>query len=204
MKTLSKQISSISFFEREKVNGVYVSNKCGRDFLYYALNYYCPDVYAVGVCDPVDIDRNRVFGWPVPSMLAWTQIQFFKVPALLRQYSLSLCINDIAITSFVVFFYAILFSRKEYPDAIADIEKCIDREVVCGIDISLGKAGLLDHVMFVYGYDEDNLYVCDTHHVARLEYERIDASVFFFTLPKHIIQKRWTKFGRVWTVCVGK
>jgi hypothetical protein len=68
-----------------------------------------------------------------------------------------------------------------------------------GINIGLKYGGLLDHVMFVYGYDAEVLYICDTHKVSILEYTKLfDNNRYFMKLSKEIIKKRWTKFSRVW------
>jgi hypothetical protein len=97
------------------------------------------------------------------------------------------------------FFTSIVFSKIDLLDAITKVEKAIDNDSVVGIDISLGLGGLLDHVMFVYGYDEDAFYVCDTHAVAGLEYIRVSSVAgHFMKLPKDVVRKRWTRFGRVW------
>ena len=61
--------------------------------------------------------------------------------------------------------------------------------------------GLLDHVMFVYRYDESNFYVFDSHQVSNLEYEKADGeNRYYMKLPKSIVIKRWSKFGRVWII----
>ena len=60
--------------------------------------------------------------------------------------------------------------------------------------------GLLDHVMFVYGYDADNLYIFETTETP-IEYERLPGEFpHIMKLSKYEIRKRWTKFGRLWEV----
>lgn len=200
MKTLSRSIDAIGFFEREKSNGRYLRLKCERDFLYYALNYYFPDEFNVGSQNPVEIEHRGLFGISVPASLAWTQIQYYKAPALLKERGLTLYINDKRIVSFLSLVSALLFSRKSYEVAMREIETCIDRDEVCGVDVSLKWQGLLDHVLFVHGYDVENVYVIDTHRVPYLEYERIGEAGWYFRLPKSIVQKRWKMFSRVWRV----
>jgi len=200
MRTLRKSLQDFSFFEREKVREKIVSNKCGRDFLYYALNFYFPEEFNKTSNNPVKIDRLKLFGSPVHSSFAWTQIQFANVANFFNQKSLKLFINNREVEGYFSFIYATLFARKECDDAIEEIKRAIDGNEVVGIDISLGMSGLLDHVLFVYGYDEDNLYVFDTHRVSRLEYVPIEGSNFYYQLPKSVISSRWTKFGRVWSV----
>ena len=80
------------------------------------------------------------------------------------------------------------------------MEECIDQNIACGIDISLGLGGLLDHIVFVYGYDDTHLYVADTHETQALGYEAMPTAPFLFKLAKTEIEKRWTRFGRVWVV----
>lgn len=200
MKTLGKSIEEFSFIEREKEDGKPLKFKCGRDFLYYALNFYLPQEFNRSKNNPQEIDRLALFGLPMPPHFAWTQIQFANIAKLLNKYNLRLYINDIEIKGYFSMVYGILFSRKSYKTAIADIETAINMGEATGIDISLGMYGLVDHVLFVYGYDDLNLFVFDSHHVPILEYERIHPDVFYFKLPKKLIKARWTKFGRIWKI----
>jgi hypothetical protein len=202
MVTLKVPLTSVGFVEREKENGNTLSNKCGRDFLYYCLNFYFPETFNASKNNPREIDRERLFGIPVPAWLAWTQVQFSTLPRFLKTQGLELSINHKKITSYVSFIYATLFSRVSYEDALQTVERAVSENVACAIDIPIGTGGLmlLDHVMFVYGYDEENLYVFDTLQVARLEYERMDETVHYYKLPKKVIKKRWSRFGRVWEV----
>jgi hypothetical protein len=199
VKTLQKNIANFSYVNREIINEKVVGNKCGRDFLYYALNFYFPDTFNAFKHSPITIDRQRLFGKPVPAWLAWTQIQFANVANYLKHQGLRLRINDRLITGYFSFVAAILFSRKTFADAILQTKSLVDANHAVGIDISLGFGGLLDHVLFVYGYDEQNLYVFDTHRVASLEYEPQNHK-HVFKLPISVIEKRWTRFGRVWEV----
>lgn len=200
MKKLKKSLQDFSFFEREKVKDKTVGNKCGRDFLYYVLNFYFPEEFNNTTNNPETIDKLKLFGIPTSSSFAWTQIQFANIASFLNQKGLKLNINDCEIKGYMSFVYANLFSRKEYNDAIKEVECAIDSNAAVGIDISLGMLGLLDHVLFVYGYDDDNFFVFDTHRVSRLEYEPIDGNNFYFRLSKRVIRDRWTRFGRVWSV----
>lgn len=202
MKTLIRPLDTFGFVEREKrADGEYMQNLCGRDFVYYVLNCLFPDDFSPDAISPQVIDEFGLFGKPMPAKLAWTQIQFSNTAEFLATKGLQLNINDQEIKSYLDFVKAILFSRKRLDQALQDIERAIDCDQTCGIDISLGLGGLLDHVMLVYGYDEENLYIIDTHKTPKLEYELVDPSYpFYFKLPKGVIQKRWTTFGRVWKV----
>lgn len=197
---LRKQLAKDFFYEREKKNGSYISNNCGRDFLYFSLAYYFPELFNNISCNPLEIDRRHTFGIPVSPRFAWTQIQFLYIANLLHKHDLSLTINQRRIWSFFNFVCAILFSKMSYDKAMESIKYYIDNDTACGIDISLGQFGLLDHVMFVYGYDDEGLLVVDSHTVEGLEYTKIDGEEYMFKLPYEIIRKRWTRFGRVWGV----
>jgi hypothetical protein len=197
---LKKPLATIGFYEREKVNGRIVANKCGRDFLYYVLNYHYEADFNSTKNNPLQIDRGGLFGYPMPAALAWTQLQFSKVPNFLNNLQLELYINKKGVKSFISFIQAILFARLSYEEAMKNIESAVINNQTVGIDISLGWEGLLDHVLFVYGYDEQNLYVVDTHKVLGLEYQSVEDSIYYYKLPKSTIKRRWTRFGRVWKV----
>ena len=96
----------------------------------------------------------------------------------------------------MVFIYP---NKKSVEEAIEDIECAIKAGIVSGIDISI--SGLLDHIMFVYGYDDEYFYVLDTHQVPGLEYEKTTQdSRYIMKISKETIKRRWNKFGRVWIV----
>jgi hypothetical protein len=200
MITLKKNLSDFSFFEREKANGKTVANKCGRDFLYYVLNFYFPHEFNDKLNNPVKIEEQNLFGTTTHSSFAWTQIQFDNVANFLNQKDLRLTINSSEVKGYLSFVKAILFARKKYDEAVKEVEFAIAHNEAVGIDISLGVFGLLDHVLFVYGYDTDNFYVFDTHRVPLLEYEPIGVNNFYYRLPKKVAESRWTRFGRVWIV----
>lgn len=201
MKTVPRSLNTFGFVERERVDGVKVRNKCGRDFCYYALHYHFPDTFSPQKINPMELDKKHAFGYPVPAALAWTQIQFWSVAKYLKSLGLELSINGRSVTSFFAFLTATLYARTNFDAALKRVESCIDQEIACGIDVSMGYGGLLDHVMFVYGYDEENLYVCDTHLLKGLEYEKLTSdNRYFLKLPKSIIRRRWSRFGRVWVV----
>jgi len=197
MKSLVRSLDNFSFVEREKVSGKTVTNRCGRDFIYYGLHYLFPEKFNANSLSPLCLEK--ILGLALPPWLMWTQLQFIYLPKYLRENSTELYINTRKINTFMDFFVSIVFSRIDISNAIAKVEKTIDNDGVVGIDISLGLGGLLDHVMFVYGYDEDAFYVCDTHAVAGLEYTRVSSVAgHFMKLPKDVVRKRWTRFGRVW------
>lgn len=201
MQTLPTNIDTFAFANREKLNGITAKYKCGRDFLYYALHYYFPSTYNLEQNNPCEIDNKKLFGQSVPAWLAWTQIQFFKVPQLLKKHNLELVINRRKISHYIDFVTAILFSRISHDKAVEKIEENIKNGIVSGVDVALRFGGLEDHIMFVYGFDEENLYVCDTHKVPYLNYEKItDDNRFYMKLSRAEIRARWKRFSRVWEV----
>ena len=201
-KTLPINLNTFDFVEREFVNGKKVKNKCGRDFLYYSLHYYFPDKFNRNQNNPPMIDQNKIFGFPVNALFAWTMIQFFKVPTLFEELELSLSINGRQIRTFRNFITSMINpNQKSAEEAIKEVEKLIDKGVAVGIDISMSFWGLLNHVIFVYGYDANYLYVFDTRQVEGLEYEKItEDDRYIMKISKDVIKKRWTHFGRVWVV----
>lgn len=199
MRTLNINLEKFGFVEREKINSQSITNRCGRDFAYYCLHYYYPNKFNPQSLNPIEIENKYLFGLQLPSWLMWTQLQFIKLPKYLKENNLKLFINGKSIDSFFDFVIAILFSPMTYADGMTRIERSVDEGTSVGVDIGLGYYGLLDHVMFVYGYDEDNLYVFDTNKVQSLEYYKIGTdNKFHMRLPKSAIKKRWGIFGRVW------
>ncbi len=201
MKNLPINLNTFGFVQREKLGNVTIKYKCGRDFVYYALNYYFSSEFNQNVNNPKQIDRENIFGLSVPTAFSWSMLQFVKMPRLLNKYLLILRINKRKVDSFWNFIVAMIFSRISHDKAINLIENSIDRGNVVGVDIALRFQGLEDHIMFVYGYDEDNLYVFDTNKIPVLEYEKItDDEKFIMKLPRRVIKERWKKFSRVWEI----
>ncbi len=193
------ELENISFVTREKVVGQSVKNRCGRDFIYYGLNYYLPQKFNNKTINPQEIEKERLFGLRLPSWLMWTQLQFLWLPSYLKENGLILFINNKKVYSYFSFVSSVLFSRINLNKAMEKVRSGIDEGSVVGIDIGLKYGGLLDHIVFVYGYDDEAFYVCDTHKVPMLEYEKITADdKYFMKLPEGVIKKRWTRFGRVW------
>jgi hypothetical protein len=194
-------IEKFGFVQRESSHGRTVTYKCGRDFLYYALHYYAPTKFTPQFNNPLQLEKNENLGFSLPTWLAWTQLQFYTLPVFLRFHSMELRINTHKIKTFWKFVFAILFSRISYESALEKIEDNVRKGLVSGIDVALRWQGLEDHVLFVYGYDEDNLYVFDTHAVSNLEYEKLTTDDrYYMRLPKSVIKKRWKMFSRVWEV----
>ena len=93
--------------------------------------------------------------------------------------------------------------RISANDALSVVETSVNKGKVSAIDIGINTFGLVDHVLFVYGYDDKNLFVFDTQKLPVLEYEKQtkeEDNRFIMKLSKQIVHKRWTRWGRVWTV----
>lgn len=205
MTNLPLNLQTFSFTTREKVAGKTLPNQCGRDFFYYVLTYYLPDKYNAEAISPERIRESGLFGARLLSpWLIWTGLTFRKVPKLFSSLGLSFHINGRAVRSYADFILCLLpFNPWSYEKGIAEIEKSVDGGVAVGVDISIALWGLVDHIMFVYAYDEDNLYVFDTHQATGLEYEKTTPDSdqrYIMILPKSVVKKRWTIFNRVWSV----
>lgn len=202
MINLPINIENFGFVEREKIKGKYLKNRCGRDFLYYALHYYYPKDFNPIKNNPREIESKNFFGFSIPAMFAWTQFQFLNLPKFLKSKDLALTINNIKIDSFKDFINSILFSKIKYDDAVKKVEQSVKDGKVVGLDMAIVFKGLLDHVIFVYGYDDDFFYVCDTLKVSYIEYEKVNdrGEQYFMKIPKNEIKKHWKRFSRVWEV----
>lgn len=121
------------------------------------------------------------------------------MPGFLRSKSLFLKISNRQIDSFADFFNAIIFSRIAYEEAISKIEKGVREGKVIGIDIAMAFNELLDHMFFVYGYDDDFYYICDTRKVRLIQYEKVveNDDVYYMKISKIEMRKRWKKFSRI-------
>jgi hypothetical protein len=172
--------------------------------LYFSLNFYFPDKFNEKAINPVELDKQRLFGQPVQSWLAFTQVQFYKMPRYLQTLGLKLSINNKNINTFYSFVSGNISSGFDvsYENVIASVHQCVDGNIACAIDIPVkrGIFVLQDHVMFVYGYDDDNLYVFDTLTVKNLGYTKVEGEDNLYVLPKSLIRDNWSHFGRFWKV----
>ena len=202
IKKLPINLNGFGFVQREKRNGKAIKYRCGRDFLYYTLHYYYPKKYNPSKLSPANIEASEIFGPQMPWWLMWTGFAFRNVPDVFRVEKLNLTINSLTIESFSQLLQVFLLPKKvKYSKAINIIEKSVDRNIVSGIDLSLGCWGLVDHIMFVYGYDENNFYVFDTHKVKGLNYKKMtNDKRFIMQLPKNEVKQRWKRFSRIWIV----
>lgn len=207
-KTLPIDLDEFGFVEREKRKGKPIVFRCGRDFLYYSLAYYKSEIFNPSGISPALIEKRGIFGLRIPWWMMWSALQFNKVPKIFKKYNLYLAINDKQIRHYFDFLFAFLFPKKISAQyAISVVEANVNKGEVSGIDISISLFGLVDHVLFVYGYDDENLFVFDTHKLPKLEYEKLTKdgdNKFIMKLPKAVIYKRWSRWGRVWTVTPTK
>ncbi len=199
-------LNKFGFVEREKDSaGNTVKNRCGRDFLYYTLNFLYPSEFSPTNLCPVEIEKKKVFGISMPASFVWTNLSFIKVPKLMRDRGFDFEINNIKINSFFSFIYAMIFSKHDsFEKSIEKIKSEINVGNVVGIDIAIKLNGLADHVMFVYGYDDSNLYVFDTHKAHNINYEKITPQSdnrFIMKLPFRTIEEKWKmRWNRVWII----
>lgn len=204
IRSLPINLQSFGFVTREWSGEKVLKNRCGRDFFYYALNYYYPQKYNPKNLNPVEIEKNGVFGFKLPAWLIWTGLSFYKIPKLFQTLDLILEINNKKVETFFDFLKALLFIKpRPFDQSLIMIKNTVDEQKVCGIDISVSLGGLVDHVMFVYGYDENNLYVFDTHQATKIKYEKMTEASdtrFIMKLPFDEIEKRWSRFNRVWII----
>lgn len=203
IKTLNVDIDSFGFINREtNSSGQIAKYRCGRDFIYYVLHYYYPEQFNPSQNNALQLEKDHKLGLSLRWWLMWTQLQFVYLPELLNQLNLQLNINGKRINSFLDLLISISLPKKSnINQKIKEIEVAVNLGQACAIDLSLNLGGLVDHVLFVHGYDDDNLYVIDTHKAPKLEYQKItEDNRFYMRLPKQVIKNRWSAFGRVWIV----
>ncbi len=208
MKTLPINLNTFGFVRREEKNGKPIIFRCGRYFLYYALAYYEPDTFNPNGFCPAEIERKGIFGLQMPWWMMWSALQFTKVPSTLKQNGLYLSINGKHIRHYFDFLFAHVLPKKiSVNEALAVVEASVNKGEVSAIDIGIGLFGLVDHVLFVYGYDDENLFVFDTQKLPMLEYDKQTEEGdkrFIMKLSKNVVFKRWTRWGRVWTISPKK
>jgi len=203
--SLSIDLDNFAFFEREKIDGKTAIFRCHRDFIYYSLNYYYPERYNVSRVTAQSLEKDHKFGLYLPWWLMWTMLQLTHTAHFLKENELTLYVNGKHVRNWFSFVVSILIPyRMTYEKMLNEIENGIENGEVVGIDVAIKLGGLIDHVIFVYGYDEDNVYVFDTHQIKELEYEKVtDDERFIMKLPKEVLKKRCGPFARIWRVVRG-
>lgn len=203
MKHLPIAVSDWEFVSREKDSqGKPVIFRCGRDFIYYALHYYRPQLFNQATGGPQAIEHT-IWGYHVPSFLLWTTFHLKQLPQLLRNNQLLLHINGQPVSSWWQLIRLIFRKSTLTAEALDDaVASHISRSMVIGIDFSIKWFGLVDHVLFVYGYDDNYYYVFDTLQLPDLPYEKIpnETNMFYMKLPKQAVYERLQPISRIWTV----
>src|SRR3989344_3906403 len=140
MRNLAINLETFGFIERERLSdGKIKIFRCGRDFLYYAFNYYYPEKFNPEINNPEKLEQSHAFGLPIPFWLYFTSLQFIYVPKFLAENNLKLLINDKQINSFFDFFIAMAKPIKiSVVERIKQIENAIDNNFVSGINFSFG------------------------------------------------------------------
>lgn len=199
---LKIDLNRFDFVGREMVDGHMVKNRCGRDFLYYVLHFLYPDEYNFTKNNPVALERNHTLGYPVEATYVWTGLSLMNVPKLLKTLKKRLLINTVNTSSFPKLIKALWWPKRiTYKEGVNIMEEEIRNGNPVGIDIGVAAKGLMDHVMFAYGFDEESIYVFDTHKVPQLSYQKITADDrFIMCLPRTTVENGWTRFARIWVV----
>lgn len=201
---LKIDLDRFGFVTREISNGKIVKNRCGRDFFYYALNFLFPDEFNPTTNNPVILEQGRTFGYPVESTYVWTGLSLMRIPALLKARGKRLLVNRTDVVSFIGLLRALWCPRRlAFEDGIEMMQSEIRNGNPVGLDIGVSAWGLMDHVMFVYGFDESSVYVFDTHKVPQLDYEKLTPAGddrFIMRLPRSVIRRGWTRFARIWVI----
>jgi len=195
-------LKTFGFVTREKLGDKTVIYRCGRDFIYYALHFYFPEKYNPFNNSASELENKNKLGLKLPWWLMWSLLQFRKMPKLLESEGLVLNINGREIDSwFQLVLGFTIPSRPSYEEVVRAVEDAIEKGEVVGVDFSIKIGGLVDHILFVYGYDDEHLYLFDTNKIPHLEYEKItDDDRFIMKLSKEELKKRLGPFSRIWKV----
>ncbi|MFH1392440.1 MAG: PIN domain-containing protein [bacterium] len=193
-------IRSFGFVQREKKNNKIVKNRCLRDFLYYVLHYYFPEVFNPDFINPQTIEDIRLFGFKIPEYLPAGGAQYSGIPKLLRAYKLKLELNGKKIQNKKDFLKYFIFKSISYDNLIKLIKHYLKNDIACGIDIPVKL--LLDHIIFICGIDSENLYLIDTHIAKKVNYKKIskDKNKFVMAYKSSDLEKDWGFRGLLWAV----
>lgn len=197
-------IETFGFFHREYHYGREIQNRCMRDFLCYALEYYVPEQFGPNSLSPKIIEKKNLFGWKLPENFMWTGLHLKHVPLLLSSYGLKLFINKKPVRTWWACFSSLVNPSPLSADkAISMLEHYVDSGKPSAIDLTLKHYGVDDHVMFVFAYDDNNFYVFDTHYVDDIGYTKITEQNdrrLIMRLSKEKVKEKWTRRARVWVV----
>jgi len=199
---LSIDLYTFNFVSREtNAKGKPITFRCFRDFLYYSLTFYKPQQYNVSN-GGAKVLELRPLGITLPFWLIWTMLHVKHLPRVCKSEDLQLYVNNRPINSYFALLFGLIWPRPVlYETLLSEIEQGIKKGIVLGIDLAIQPGGIVDHVMFVYGYDSENIYVFDTLQIPNLPYEKLtNDNRFIMKLPKSTIKERLGRWSRIWKV----
>lgn len=194
-------LQNFGFVQREKKNNRIVKNRCLRDFLYYVLHYYFPEVFNPDFITPQVIEDIRLFGFKIPEYLPAGGAQYSGIAKLLRAYKLKLELNGKKIQNKKDFLKYFIFKRGiSYDNLIKLIKEYLKNNIACGIDVPIKL--LYDHIIFVYKIDKANIYLIDTHKSSYVNYKKIskNKNKFLMAYKLEDLKKDWDFRGLLWAV----
>lgn len=194
-------LKKFGFVQREKKNNKIVKNRCLRDFLYYTLHYYFPEVFNPDFINPQTIEDIRLFGFKVPEFLPAGGAQYSGIAKLFGAYNLKLELNGKLTKNKKDFINAFILQRKiSYNNLIKLIKKYLKNNIACGIDIPVKL--LLDHIVFICGLDKNNLYLIDSHIVKKINYQKVSQNKGQFLMAYKLedLKRDWDFRGLLWAV----
>lgn len=192
---------NFGFVQREKKNNKIVKNRCLRDFLYYTLHYYFPEIFNPDFINPQIIENIRLFGFKIPEYLPAGGAQYSGIAKLLKAYNLKLELNGRLIKSKIDFLNVFLIKRRiTYDNLIKIVKKYLKNNITCGIDVPITL--FYDHIMFVCKIDKENIYLIDTHKAKNIKYKKIskDENEFVMAYKLSDLKKDWDFRGLAWAV----
>ena len=190
----------------ESTDGYIVPNKCGRDFLFYALQFFRPKEFGCSCMYEHPYDLEPRLGMMVSSRFAWTCLQFYSTPKFLKQRNLYWYINKKPIESCIDVLRMSILGICTNPLFTFDseIKTSLNNNEVVGIHFCYEYLRR-SHVMFVAGIDDDYLYVCDTHAVVNLPFsiQQIPTTKNKGVLARIAIDDlitHWTPRTQIWCI----
>jgi hypothetical protein len=191
---------TFNFYEREKnSHGTYITNKCWRDYFYYALHYLYPEKFNNKICPPIELETK--LGFRFSPVLAWTMLQFVRHQNFLKDNNVILSVSGKKLNSWVGFLWNVIstlyISSSRKNELIKYAMLSVVENKAVGLDIGMNYFNTLDHVMFVQGFDNEYFYVFDTRTIPGIKYEKIDNNKPIYRIDIKEVEK---KILRVWVV----
>ncbi|MFT5179828.1 MAG: hypothetical protein ACI9GH_000212 [Candidatus Paceibacteria bacterium] len=198
---LKINLNNFSFIEREcSKNNKTKTNRCLRDFLYYALHFYYPKKFNNEELNAEKIEDQRLFGFKIKEGFPFGGGQYSKITPFLNENNLYLEVNNKKIRNLWDFILAFFFKNLSYKKLIIFINKNIENNIPIGIDVPAGL--VMDHVMFVYKIDEKGIYLIDSHKAPNIPYTNIsnESGKFVMFMNFKDLKRIWNWRGLVWVV----